>query len=161
MSKVKIQDYNLTIMDFVLDVNEWLKDRLPRKGDSAKYFGGRNIIRDDNDRRDVVDTMEMWKQVMADPFKYTTYENLYDYVCNHECGFSVKRGLNQYDNSMLCAVNDVLVAIGYYYQHAGNYQKQELANAIKKYKVLRAENIFERFRVSLTKPQNLLSTKQR
>lgn len=162
MSKVKIQDYDLTIMNFVADVNGWLKDRLPNRNEyEYEYEGGRNIVHDDTDKKDVVDTMEMWSHVMADPFKYTEYGNLYGYVCNHERGFSVKRGFNQYDNSMLIAVNDVLVAIGNYYQVKGDYQKQELAKAIKKYKVLRAENIFERLRVTLTNPQNLLSTKQR
>ena len=62
---------------------------------------------------------------------------------------------------MLFAVNDVLIAMEYYYDIGDEYQKQELANAIKKYKMLRAKNAFERFKLSMMNPQKLLSTRQR
>ena len=96
---------------------------------------------------------------MADPYTYTQYDNLFGYVSSHERGFIVKRRNN--DNTMLFAVNDVLIAADKYYRIGSDYQIQELANAIKKYKLLRAKNAFERFKLSLMKPQNLLSTKQR
>ena len=159
MNQSRVIDYNLTIMEFVLDVNRWLKDRIPHDSKDFKNANGKNIIRDDEELKNVIDTMEMWEKVMADPYTYTQYDNLFGYVSSHERGFIVKRRNN--DNTMLFAVNDVLIAADKYYRIGSDYQIQELANAIKKYKILRAKNAFERFKFSLMKPQNLLSTKQR
>ena len=167
MNQSRVIDYNLTITEFVLDVNDWLKDRIPydardvKEGQKAKYIGGKNIARDSTDMDDIVDTMQMWEKVIADPYTYSQQDKLYSYVCNHTRGFVVRRGINNYDNSMSFAVIDVLSAIDYFYRVGGDYQKQELANAIKKYKLLRAENMFAKFKISVSKPQKLLSTKQR
>ena len=146
MKKNQIVDYDLTINDFTFDVNDWLNARVPR---------------DDDDVRAINDTKEMWRHVMANPIACSKYDILYSYVCDHERGFIVKHGINNYDNSMLFAVNDVLIAMEYYYDIGDEYQKQELANAIKKYKMLRAKNAFERFKLSMMNPQKLLSTRQR
>ena len=157
MKHDKIIDYDLTIKDFLADVNDWLCDRIPN-GDEE----GRNIVRDDDEYRAVVDTLNMWRDfVWPDPYKYTQQNNLDSVVCNHNAGFIVKRGINKYDNSMWLAVLDVLMAFGKYQQFRGDNQKADLANAIKKYKILRAENIFERVRASVLNPRKLLSTRVR
>ena len=140
-------NYEKVIYEFLQDVKAWLNKRKPR---------------DSTDVKDIAETKDMWDSVCMNPQFYVQYSNLQDYVANRERGFIVKRGLNQYDNSMLCAVNDVLMAMDKYYRSGGyDVQKLELAEAIKKYKMLQAKNAFERFKISLTKSEKLLIQKQK
>ena len=140
-------DYDSAIAEFLEDVKTWLNQR---------------PVRDAGDVNDVNDTKEMWTQyVIPAPKEAVKYENLYNYVTKHEHGFIVKYAMGDYDTSMMVAVNDVLIAMDKYYQYGGDKEKLGLADAIKNYKMLRAKNAFERLKISLTKSEKLLATKQK
>ena len=149
MKKSKINeivDYDLTISNFLEDVKVWLFNR---------------DVRDSTDVADVEDTKIMWAKLRTNPAYYVQAAQLYNCVSNHERGFVVKRGINDYNNSMMFAVNDMLFAMDKYYRIGEDRQKAELAEAFKKYKLLRAKSKFERFKIAMADPVKLLSTKQR
>ena len=142
----KIVDYDLTISDFLKDIEVWLSGR---------------DVRDSTDVADVEDTKAMWTILRSDPRHYVQVDQLYGYVLDHERGFLVKRGINDQNNSMMLAVNDMLVAMDKYYRIGGDRQKFELAEAVKNYKLLRVKSKFERFKIAMADPEKLLSPKQR
>ena len=142
----EIVDYDLTISNFLEDVKVWLFNR---------------DVRDSTDVADVEDTKIMWAKLRTNPAYYVQAAQLYNCVSNHERGFLVKRGINDYNNSMMFAVNDMLFAMDEYYRVGEDRQKAELAEAFKKYKLLRAKNAFERLKISLIKSEKLLATKQK
>lgn len=142
----QFESFGLAIVNFLQDVKTWLDERVPR---------------DDTEVAEIADTKNMWAKVCENPRLYVQYDKLYDDVCNHSRGFFVRRGINMFDNSMYFAVINVLSAADAYYRVDGDYQKLELAEAIKKYKMLRAKNAFARFKISLSNPQKLMFQKQK
>lgn len=146
MNKKIFINYESAIKDFLTSVNTWLNGRVPR--DSTEVM-------------EISDTKQMWAAVMANPRKYVKYENLYNYVANHANGFFVKHGVRNYDTTMWPAVLDVLSAMGYYYDTEGDFEKSQLADAIKKYKALCSKNALERFKILLTNSEKLIATNQK
>ena len=147
MDKIVVDDYHLTISEFLSDVNDWLENRIPR---------------DSTDVDEIFDTKKMWNNtVYKNPKKYVQYDNLYNNVCGHTNGFIIKQGIGKCDKSMLFAVMSVLSAMDNFYQIGGMYQKSVLLQAIKKYKLVRAKNVFERAVVLMKKPERFLAMKQR
>ena len=61
---------------------------------------------------------------------------------------------------MLGALIDILFEIKSYYE-SGNAEKTMLAEVLKKYRMLRAKNTIERFKISLTNAQKLIAQKQK
>jgi hypothetical protein len=142
-----MKDYDATINAFLRDVMLWLDERTPRDTTEAKEI-------------DV--TKEMWNNLGMFPRKCVEYENLYNYVCACEDGFSVKDGVGQIDNRMRFAVNDVLSAMDYYYRIDGDFQKLNLAKAILNVKKLTANNLFKKMKYRFISPEKVIVvTKQR
>ena len=146
MKKNSMIDYNLSINDFLQDVAAWLSKREPR---------------DSTESHEIADTKEMWTKVCGAPRYYVGYERLYSDVCNHAGGFFVKDAVNHSDSTMYFAITGVLLDMDKYYRIGGENEKFELAYSLKKYKMVRAKNAFERFKVSIKRPERLLSTRQR
>ena len=147
-------DYDATILNFFKDVSAWLNARLPR---------------DMTEVKDIENTQDMWKRVsgaytkkLADKKGYNinSEELIEDYLSNSR-GLMVKRDVLSYDNSVFCAVYHMLLAIDECYLYGSDFRELKLAEKLKAYKLACAKNALTRFKLSLTKPQKLLSIKQR
>ena len=138
-------DYDSAIAEFLEGVKTWLDQR---------------PVRDSTDALEVRVTKNYWQRVSQNTRFYVQPRSMCSFG-EYGRGFIVRTGFNAYNTDMYLAVLNMMYAMDRYYKNVNEQAKAELANAIKKYKMLRAKNAFERLKISLTKSEKLLATKQK